>query len=126
MQSALDLRFLGELMRSGYSEEMIVKWSLHPEIGPKIRSGEWFAPQQLMDTLTPEAVREAWREAQEGEMEGVDYAYDIQDPPRDPPKAQRQPGMPPQASPRGKKFNGPRRSPKGRAASTSEGPAEQS
>jgi hypothetical protein len=126
-QSALDLRFLGELMRSGYSEEVIVKWSLHPEIGPKIRSGEWFAPQQLMDALTPEAVREAWKEAQEGEMEGKDFSFNAQDPPHAPPKVQRQPGVPPKASPRGKKFPGPRRSnSKGRAAPTEEGSAGQS
>ena len=37
LQDPLELRCLGELLGSGYSEEVLIKWSLHPDIGPKLR-----------------------------------------------------------------------------------------
>ncbi|GAX76285.1 hypothetical protein CEUSTIGMA_g3730.t1 [Chlamydomonas eustigma] len=64
----LELRFLCDLMDNDNSEEVLIKWSLHPVLGPKMRSGLWFPGAGQSDEAgdMPEMVRQAMREANEG------------------------------------------------------------
>ena len=67
----IQLRFLGELLGSGYSEAVIVKWSMHPVLGPKLRSGEWL-PSEAEGL--PDIVKQAMAEARTGRpVMGFDY-----------------------------------------------------
>ena len=70
----LELRFLGELLGSGFSEEAIVKWSMHPTLGPKLRSGEWLAAESAEGL--PSFVREAMAEARSDKpIPGIDFNF---------------------------------------------------
>ena len=61
--AALDadtLWFLAELEASGYSGDVLLKWSLHPGVGPKLTTGRWLdglsLPQQLRELYEQAAV----------------------------------------------------------------------
>ena len=42
-----------------HSEDVFIKWSLHPTVGPKLMSGEWYQEQQL-----PAMLQTLYKEAQ--------------------------------------------------------------
>ena len=56
----VQLRFLSELTSSGFNSEVLLRWSLHPYIGPKMRSGNWF---DGFGGLSSDLLREAMEEA---------------------------------------------------------------
>jgi hypothetical protein len=56
----VQLRFLSELLGSDLSEGVFLKWAIHPYIGPKIRSGNWFEDGLgQMSDLVRESMEEA-------------------------------------------------------------------
>ena len=125
---ATEMAFLSELMTEKFSEEVLIKWLMHPSMGPKLRSGEWF-PQGVGEAAAaatsggglPALVREAMAEAMAtGVVPGFDSAFvdsapasrTMGDHPReeDGPKygrgPRRAPGVPPKTSPNpgGRRF----------------------
>jgi hypothetical protein len=56
----VQLRFLSELLGSDLNEGVFLKWAIHPYIGPKIRSGNWFEDGLgQMSDLVRESMEEA-------------------------------------------------------------------
>ena len=64
-----NLRFLADLERGAHSEDVLIKWSMHPVVGPRlIEEGGLVGAAAL-----PEMMRELYRQAQEP-LEGFDFA----------------------------------------------------
>ncbi|KAG1665836.1 hypothetical protein FOA52_005871 [Chlamydomonas sp. UWO 241] len=96
----LQLRFLSELLSSGYSEDAILKWSLHPVIGPLLRSGDWLAARDGLPSIVQEAMDEAQGSGGEP-LEGVDFMWQAQQEKQaeqQKSRAPRAPGTPPAAA----------------------------
>ncbi len=112
-KDAVELAFLSELLSGGYSDGSLLKWSLHPVIGAKMRSGDWLRPESASASLVREAMEEALRE--DKPVVGLDYQFDVAEARSSQerrPAAGRAPGTPPAANggPRGKGSGGARRS----------------
>ncbi|KAI8465822.1 MAG: hypothetical protein J3K34DRAFT_525068 [Monoraphidium minutum] len=68
--AALDgdtLRFMADLERGAYSQDVLIKWSFHPTVGPRLASGEWYDEAGL-----PDLLQQIFAEAQQP-WEGVDF-----------------------------------------------------
>eukprot|EP00877_Chromochloris_zofingiensis_P000536 jgi/Chrzof1/10483/Cz05g00080.t1 len=69
------LRFLTDLEQHRYSQDILIKWSLHPIVGPKLMSGKWMEDNQL-----PDVLQQLYRHAQLP-WEGVDFNFQYGPPP---------------------------------------------
>jgi hypothetical protein len=45
------LWFLAELEASNHSEDVLLKWSLHPDIGRRLTGGQWLAELEMSEPL---------------------------------------------------------------------------
>ncbi len=73
MLSSLDsnlLHFMAELEGTQYSQDTLIKWSLHPKVGPKLMTGEWVRERQL-----PEALQLLYKLAMQP---GEDYEFGVE------------------------------------------------
>lgn len=63
------LWFLTELEANNYSEDVLLKWSLHPVISQKIMQGNWFDESEMSNT-----IRKLYQQAQvPGFMAGLNF-----------------------------------------------------
>eukprot|EP00200_Dunaliella_tertiolecta_P016466 CAMPEP_0202422292 /NCGR_PEP_ID=MMETSP1128-20130828/50782_1 /ASSEMBLY_ACC=CAM_ASM_000463 /TAXON_ID=3047 /ORGANISM="Dunaliella tertiolecta, Strain CCMP1320" /LENGTH=871 /DNA_ID=CAMNT_0049030347 /DNA_START=10 /DNA_END=2623 /DNA_ORIENTATION=- len=70
---AIMLRCCAELEAQDYSQEVLMKWSLHPEVGPRLRSGEpLLQPEDL-----PKDMQPMFAQAMGWSVEGLDYQVEM-------------------------------------------------
>lgn len=66
---AATLWFLTELEANNYSEDVLLKWSLHPEVSQKLMQGNWFDDSGMSDS-----IKKLYQQAQmPGFMAGLNF-----------------------------------------------------